>query len=87
MLHLISSSLKYFLNLSIFMTLTLFKRTGQLFCRTFFNLGLDDGPRILDLSCASWQEYHRSDAMFSLHPICWYMILICPTLMLFPSAN
>lgn len=23
-----------------------------------------------------WQNYHRRDAMFSLHPIRWYIILI-----------
>lgn len=59
------------------------KATGQLFCRMFLNLGLYDVSRLLDLSHASWQEYHRSDALFSLDHIRWHMILICLILMMF----
>ena len=65
-LHLISSNLKHFLHLYIFMTLTLFEMRGQLFCRTSLNLHLYDVSGFVDLSYVSWQEYHRSDAVYSL---------------------
>ena len=77
---LVSFNLEQFFGLSsTFLSLTLLKVEGQLFCAIFFHLGLAEVSSQLDSGYASLAEKSNiNDAVFSLHPVRWHMIVICP---------
>lgn len=57
--------------------LTLSKITAQLFCRMFLHWFCVMFPQDYVQVIHLWQEYHKTDAVFSSHPLRWHMVLIC----------